>query len=200
VDRHGRISAGALANESGLTTGAVTTVVDRLEAAGCVIRVRDDLDRRKVWIEPTGSLQEINRRVFGYYQKLGPAMLRRFSIDQIKAVISFLEMSRFLNAEMAASLKEHLDPSATTQDQRLAQAAIFEKAVAANEARLQAEIDMILAKVEARSTGARPNSTPPGRLQGRSRGRRGPLPREASYSAAMGRGSVPSRLPIDLTM
>jgi DNA-binding MarR family transcriptional regulator len=53
IDRVGRISAGHLANESGLTTGAVTAVIDRLEAAGYARRTRDTLDRRKIWIEVT---------------------------------------------------------------------------------------------------------------------------------------------------
>src|SRR5690242_15465290 len=48
IDRRGRVSAGQLANESGLTTGAVTVVIDRLERAGYVRRIRDELDRRKV--------------------------------------------------------------------------------------------------------------------------------------------------------
>ncbi len=41
VDQHGRITAGQLAVEAGLTTGAVTAVVDRLERTGLIRRVRD---------------------------------------------------------------------------------------------------------------------------------------------------------------
>src|SRR5215217_2824001 len=45
--RHG-VTAGELAVESGLTTGAVTAVIDRLERGGFARRVRDEHDRRKV--------------------------------------------------------------------------------------------------------------------------------------------------------
>src|SRR3970040_1730273 len=48
-----RMTAGELAEAVGLTTGAVTAVVDRLEKAGWARRVRDDADRRRVLVEPT---------------------------------------------------------------------------------------------------------------------------------------------------
>lgn len=44
------VTAGALAEQSGLTTGAVTGVIDRLERAGYVNRVRDAHDRRRVLV------------------------------------------------------------------------------------------------------------------------------------------------------
>src|SRR3569832_1067826 len=46
----GRVTAGRLAEVTGLTTGAITGVVDRLEKAGLVKRARDEHDRRKVFI------------------------------------------------------------------------------------------------------------------------------------------------------
>src|SRR5246127_5871578 len=46
----GRVTAGRLSEVTGLTTGAITGVVDRLEKAGLVRRERDESDRRKVFI------------------------------------------------------------------------------------------------------------------------------------------------------
>ena len=51
IGRHGPMTAGRLAEESGLTTGAVTFILDRLEEAGMVTRRRDTEDRRRVWVE-----------------------------------------------------------------------------------------------------------------------------------------------------
>ncbi|KAA2262946.1 MarR family transcriptional regulator [Solihabitans fulvus] len=45
------LTAGQIAERSGLSTGAVTGVIDRLERAGFVRRVRDPHDRRKVLVE-----------------------------------------------------------------------------------------------------------------------------------------------------
>jgi DNA-binding MarR family transcriptional regulator len=58
----GRMTAGRLAELTGLTTGAITGVIDRMEKAGFVRRERDDSDRRKVFIAPVPErLAEIGR-------------------------------------------------------------------------------------------------------------------------------------------
>ena len=48
---HGRMTAGQLAARLGLTTGAVTGVIDRLERARLVRRAADPDDRRRVVVE-----------------------------------------------------------------------------------------------------------------------------------------------------
>src|SRR4051794_10874814 len=48
----GPIAAGRLAEEMGLTTGAITGVVNRLERAGYVRREKDPADARRVVIRP----------------------------------------------------------------------------------------------------------------------------------------------------
>ena len=58
IARHGPLTAGRLAEESGLTTGAVTFILDRLEEAGMVTRRRDTEDRRRVWVEIVPEAQE----------------------------------------------------------------------------------------------------------------------------------------------
>jgi DNA-binding MarR family transcriptional regulator len=141
IDRFGKVSAGQLANESGLTTGAVTAVIDRLETAGYVRRVRDPVDRRKVWVEITAEMAGIIGRIFGFYMRDGGRMMQRFTAGELDAIMRFLGMGAFLNTEMAAALREHLDPNAKTAGARLIAARAFERAMQANEARLNAEID-----------------------------------------------------------
>jgi DNA-binding MarR family transcriptional regulator len=51
VSLTGRATAGEIAARTGLTTGATTRLIDRLEAAGFVRRVRDPHDRRRVHVE-----------------------------------------------------------------------------------------------------------------------------------------------------
>jgi DNA-binding MarR family transcriptional regulator len=48
IESRSGLTAGELASEAGLTSGAVTGVIDRLERAGYVRRVGDPYDRRKV--------------------------------------------------------------------------------------------------------------------------------------------------------
>jgi DNA-binding MarR family transcriptional regulator len=143
IERFGKVSAGQLAIESGLTTGAVTAVIDRLETAGYVRRIRDPIDRRKVWVEITDEMAGIIERVFGFYMRGGGRLMERFTPDQLDAIVRFLGIGAFLNTEMAAALREHFDPSAKTPAARLIAARAFERAMQANEARLNAEIDAL---------------------------------------------------------
>jgi DNA-binding MarR family transcriptional regulator len=53
IHRYGAMPAGRLAELSGLTTGAVTGIIDRLEEAGYVRRTDDPKDRRRIIVEPT---------------------------------------------------------------------------------------------------------------------------------------------------
>jgi DNA-binding MarR family transcriptional regulator len=53
IARLGPMTAGKLAEQSGLTTGAITGVVDRLEKAGYAKRTDNPNDRRSVIIELT---------------------------------------------------------------------------------------------------------------------------------------------------
>jgi len=58
ISRNQPISAGKLASECGLTTGAITGIVDRLERAGLVRRVNDPTDRRRVLLDPVDNIEK----------------------------------------------------------------------------------------------------------------------------------------------
>ena len=55
ISRHGQMTAGQLARELQLTTGAITGLVDRLHKAGYVRRVADPDDRRRVLVRATAK-------------------------------------------------------------------------------------------------------------------------------------------------
>ena len=65
----GPITAGELAERTGLTTGAITGVIDRLEKAGYVRRVKDPDDRRRVIIEPLA--ERIKGQIVPLFQSIG---------------------------------------------------------------------------------------------------------------------------------
>jgi DNA-binding MarR family transcriptional regulator len=97
VENRGGVTAGALAAEAGLTTGAVTGVVDRLERAGYARRVPDPADRRRVRIEVTdrfyASADEIWRPVAADWKT---ELARRFSGDQLDLIAAFLDATNEL--------------------------------------------------------------------------------------------------------
>ena len=58
LGRMGPMTAGQLSEETGLSTGAVTFLLDRLELAGMVKRRRDTDDRRRGWVEVVPAAQK----------------------------------------------------------------------------------------------------------------------------------------------
>lgn len=126
VDRLGKCTAGRLAAESGLTTGAVTALVDRMERAGYLVRARDTEDRRKVWIEVTDRTRHLNRLIWGHLGVVLPPLFERFTLEQIGAIVDYLEIGTYINRQRAALLQEHVLAAAATPEQRLEQAAAFD--------------------------------------------------------------------------
>src|SRR5260370_26056582 len=78
LNLEGRVTAGRLAEVTGLTTGAITGVVDRLEKAGLVRRERDESDRRKVFIAP---VPENIARIGKFYEHMPRAKLKDWEGD-----------------------------------------------------------------------------------------------------------------------
>lgn len=65
LSRLGPMTAKQLAVYLGMTTGGVTTVIDRLEKAGYIRRRHDGVDRRRVLLETTELLVAREREIFG---------------------------------------------------------------------------------------------------------------------------------------
>jgi DNA-binding MarR family transcriptional regulator len=70
----GPLTAGELGERVGLTTGAITGVIDRLERAKLVQRVRDPHDRRRVVLEIIGN-PEHEQALAQLYAPLGRAIM-----------------------------------------------------------------------------------------------------------------------------
>ncbi|HET9139591.1 MarR family winged helix-turn-helix transcriptional regulator [Actinophytocola sp.] len=76
------LTAGQIAQQSGLSTGAVTGVIDRLERRGFVHRVRDPHDRRKVLVESSGFDESRYQHLFSDMVKLTERVLARFTPEE----------------------------------------------------------------------------------------------------------------------
>jgi DNA-binding MarR family transcriptional regulator len=100
----GPLTAGDLARHTGLTTGAVTGILDRLEKAGLVERFRDSSDRRKVFVRPClEALQRVGR----LYQGLAAASLKHasgYSTKELELIKDYLEGSLQVLRDQAAKL------------------------------------------------------------------------------------------------
>jgi DNA-binding MarR family transcriptional regulator len=99
VQNSGGLSAGELAAEAGLTTGAVTGVIDRLERAGYARRVPDPGDRRRVKVEVTPRFYERADKIWGPLRaEWGEEMAGRFTGAQLEQAIDFLRAANELSA------------------------------------------------------------------------------------------------------
>src|SRR6266498_4929937 len=76
--RFGAMPAGRLAELTGLTTGAVTGTIDRLEEAGYVRRINDPKDRRRTIIEPTRN-RKLEKKIEGIFIPLHERMHKLLS-------------------------------------------------------------------------------------------------------------------------
>ena len=91
------LTAGELTEQSGLTGGAVTGVIDRLEKAGYARRVPDAADRRRVRLEVTPAFYEAAGQIWGPMAADWHSMLaRRFTIDELERITQFLRASNEL--------------------------------------------------------------------------------------------------------
>jgi DNA-binding MarR family transcriptional regulator len=105
IDREGPIPAGRLADATGLTTGAITTVLDRLERAGHARRVRDAGDRRRVLVELTPEARRHANSFYAEHAALGESLYQRYTEEQLELLLGFVRGSREFNELQAAKLE-----------------------------------------------------------------------------------------------
>jgi DNA-binding MarR family transcriptional regulator len=90
----GRVTAGEIAAASGLTTGAVTGLLDRLERAKLVRRERDAGDRRKVYVTVLPAALKAARTYYGSFENEMKLLIESYTEDQLALLIDFFSRSR----------------------------------------------------------------------------------------------------------
>jgi DNA-binding MarR family transcriptional regulator len=87
----GSVTAGWLSDVTGLTTGAITHILDRLEKRQFIARERDTQDRRKVLIRVRPeSLEPLSPK----YEAIGKAymsLVERYSDKELQLICGYLE-------------------------------------------------------------------------------------------------------------
>ncbi len=93
LEREGPMTAGEIAERTGLATASVTALVDRLEQRGFVRRVRDPSDRRRVIVEP---VPEGVAKFSPFFESPGRSLswlLSRYSAEELRVILDFLGRS-----------------------------------------------------------------------------------------------------------
>jgi DNA-binding MarR family transcriptional regulator len=110
LSRKGPMTAGAIVEHTGLSSGAVTGLIDRLRAAGYVDRAVDPQDRRKILVNlrPDTRLNEVLPKVFVPLGVDMAAITSRYQPAELQAIADFL--SRTTETLVAHTARiQHLD-------------------------------------------------------------------------------------------
>ncbi|EST54696.1 MarR family transcriptional regulator [Brevibacillus panacihumi W25] len=106
LNRTGPVTAGQLAQLTGLTTGAITSVIDRLEQAGYVIRDKDPNDRRRVVVK---SVPEGAARISPLFQSVAQSTLQiisQYTDEELQLILNFIRQCNDMTLAEMNKLKE----------------------------------------------------------------------------------------------
>ncbi len=102
------MTAGQLADLTGLTTGAITGMLNRLEEAGLVRRERDPSDGRRVIVRLVPDKDEM-QKIDAIFDSLGDAwddMASHYDDEQLAFLLEFLKRSNALSRKEIVRLRE----------------------------------------------------------------------------------------------
>lgn len=108
ISRRQPMSAGNLSRCCGLTTGAITGLVDRLERAGFVRRAVDPRDRRRVLLEPIED-PDVNRKVRDLYRPISEmfdSTMKKYTPEQLAFLIELQKTMNDSTERIIADLQQ----------------------------------------------------------------------------------------------
>ena len=108
----GAATAGKLSDLMGLTTGAVTRVIDRLEQAGYVRRVPDPTDRRRVIVELVPEKMAAVEATMARVGEKGAEEISQYSEADLAVINDFLTRMEAITHDEATALRDASDPTA----------------------------------------------------------------------------------------
>lgn len=111
----GASTAGRLSDVTGLTSGAVTRVIDRLEQSGYVRRVADPADRRRVIVEVVPEKVASIEAALNRIGAAGAEEIGRYTDAQVALITDFLTKMEHITRQEAESLRDHPTSSEDAQ-------------------------------------------------------------------------------------
>jgi DNA-binding MarR family transcriptional regulator len=109
----GATTAGRLAEITGLTSGAVTRVIDRLEQSGYVRRVSDPADRRRVIVEVVPEKVAAIQSTLDRVSASSAREIGRYTDAQLNLIADFLTKMEAITRDEATALRDSPDPEGT---------------------------------------------------------------------------------------
>ncbi|MGB8345476.1 MAG: MarR family transcriptional regulator [Ktedonobacteraceae bacterium] len=108
LDSTGPTTAGQLADLTGLTTGAITGMLNRLEEAGTVRRERDPNDGRRVIVRLAPGKEEMHEigPIFASIGKAWDEMASHYDDEQLAFLLEFLHRSNAISRQELVRLRK----------------------------------------------------------------------------------------------
>jgi DNA-binding MarR family transcriptional regulator len=105
LELEGPMTAGRLAHLTGLTTGAVTRMIDRLEAVRYVRRRDDPADRRRVVVELNPARMKEFAPFYGPMAENSTQLLARYKDDELELIVDLLDEQLEFGLRHAARIR-----------------------------------------------------------------------------------------------
>jgi DNA-binding MarR family transcriptional regulator len=107
------MTASQLAEETGLSTGAITGIVDRLEKAGYVRRKRDQNDRRLVFINVLMDRAMVKLSpIFDPIKQASRSLYSKYSDEELAIILDFITNCNKMTQQITTNMKmENKQPS-----------------------------------------------------------------------------------------
>ena len=98
------MTAGELSDKTGLTTGAITHILDRLERRRFIKRVRDTQDRRKVLVRVRAESLEPLVPKYEEVRKAYMALAEEYSDDELAVICDYMDRASAISEEEVANV------------------------------------------------------------------------------------------------
>src|SRR5262249_7765457 len=102
----GPVTPGQLAELTGLTAGAITGVLDRLEKAKFIVREHDREDRRRILVRLTPERMPDLSSIFAPLAKGIRDLCSRYSTEELSLILEFSRGANQVIAEAARALRD----------------------------------------------------------------------------------------------
>ena len=100
------VTAGELARRTGLSTGAMTTAIDRLVRAGYAERQDDPNDRRRVLVTARADRMQILSQIYAPLQNAMEQLYQGYSEEELRTIAAFMERATTVSATFVRNLRE----------------------------------------------------------------------------------------------
>lgn len=109
LSESGSSTPGRLAELTGLSTGAITGVLDRLERAGFVLREADPDDRRRTVVRLTPERMPNMQRIFSPLMQGMERLCANYSTEQLQLILDFMRASAEMAEKAAQEVREQTE-------------------------------------------------------------------------------------------